>query len=90
MDAGYQVHLAQAIKSATGGEAAGLAVRAVGLISDPVQAETLLNSGEADWIALGRAFLDDPRWVWRAAHRLGYDLSYPAQYSRVMPKFWHS
>lgn len=87
---GYQVHLAQAIKNATGGEAAGLAVRTVGMISDPVQAETLLNSGEADWIALGRAFLDDPRWVWRAAHRLGFDLVYPGQYSRVMPKFWHA
>ena len=87
---GYQVPLARAIKAATGGAAAGLAVRAVGMISDPMQAESVLHAGDADWIAIGRGFLDDPRWVWRAAQRLGVSLAYPAPYERVSARLWQS
>ena len=39
-------------------------------------------------VALARAFLDDPRWVWHAAERLGAAISYPPQYARVAPAVW--
>ena len=78
---GYQVDLAWRIRRET-----GLLTRAVGLITDPDQAEAVLVNGRADQIALGRAFLDDPRWVWRAAEALGVPAPYPPQYMRAMPK----
>jgi NADPH2 dehydrogenase len=80
---GYQVHLAARIRRET-----GLITRAVGLIADPHQAETILAEGKADMVALGRAFLDDPRWVWRAADALGFPPPYPPQYERVHPRLW--
>ena len=85
---GYQVHLARAIKDATANEPAFMAVRAVGMIADAQQAEAVLQEDSAHWVALGRSFLDDPHWVWRAARRLGADLPYPRQYERVSPKYW--
>ncbi|HIJ61308.1 MAG TPA: NADH:flavin oxidoreductase/NADH oxidase [Rhodospirillaceae bacterium] len=80
---GYQVDLAWKIRRET-----GLLTRAVGLITDPDQAEAVLVNGRADLVALGRAFLDDPRWVWRAAEALGVPPPYPSQYMRVQPKVW--
>jgi len=68
--------------------ATGLATRAVGLIATPEQAEAILAAGEADFVALARAFLDDPRWVWHAAERLGGEVSYPPQYARVSRAIW--
>ena len=38
------------------------------------QAEAIIASGQADFVALARAFLDDPRWVWHAAERLGAEI----------------
>jgi len=80
---GYQVAFAAKVKAAT-----GLATRAVGLIATPEQAEAILAAGEADFVALARAFLDDPRWVWHAAERLGGEVSYPPQYARVSRAIW--
>ena len=34
-------------------------------------------------VALGRAFLADPRWVWRAAAALGHEFTPPPQYARA-------
>lgn len=56
---GYQVPFAAAIR------AAGMASMAVGLITDPAQAEAILAAGQADLVALARPALDDPNW---AAH----------------------
>ncbi|MBF0334179.1 MAG: oxidoreductase, partial [Alphaproteobacteria bacterium] len=81
--AGYQVRLAAAIRAAS-----RLPTRAVGLIATPAQAEAVLAEGHADMIALGRGFLDDPRWVWHAAQALGVEIPYPPQYSRATPKVW--
>ncbi|HUC44947.1 MAG TPA: oxidoreductase, partial [Hyphomicrobiaceae bacterium] len=78
-----QVAFAAKVKAAT-----GLATRAVGLIATPEQAEAILAAGEADFVALARAFLDDPRWVWHAAERLGSEVSYPPQYARVSRAIW--
>jgi 2,4-dienoyl-CoA reductase-like NADH-dependent reductase (Old Yellow Enzyme family) len=82
---GYQVPFAAHVKANAGD---GLAVRAVGLIVAPREAEAILERDEADWIALGRAFLDDPRWGWRAAEALGQPLTLPPRYARAAPKVW--
>ncbi len=83
VEPGYQVEFAAKIK-----QAVPIAVRAVGMIVDPVQAEEILASGKADMVALARALLDDPRWVWHAAERFGVKLDYPPQYARSHPSVW--
>ena len=62
----YQVPFAQAIKEAT-----GVNTIAIGLITEPQQAEEILASGKADLVALARGMLYDPRWPWHAAAQLG-------------------
>ncbi|VCU70941.1 NADPH dehydrogenase [Pigmentiphaga humi] len=80
---GYQVPFAAAVRERT-----GIATRAVGLISRPEQADAIVRSGEADFVALGRAMLDDPRWGWHAADALGGQVPYPKQYERAASKVW--
>lgn len=82
---GLQVPLAAEVRAK-----AGLATQAVGMIFDPQQAEAIVSSGHADMVALARAFLDDPRWVWHAAAQLGVadKLAYPPQYERGAPLLW--
>ena len=77
---GYQVPFAEAVKAAT-----GLPTMAVGLITDPAHAEALLVAGKADFIALARGLLYDPRWGWHAAAHLGASVSAPPQYWRSQP-----
>lgn len=78
---GYQVPFAQAIK-----EAAEVRTMAVGLITEPQQAESIIESGQADFTALARAMLYDPRWGWHAAAALGAELDAPPQYWRAPPR----
>jgi NADPH2 dehydrogenase len=77
---GYQVPLAQGIKEAT-----GLTTMAVGLITQPKQAEEIVASGKADMVALARGMLYDPRWAWHAAAELGGHVDAPPQYWRSQP-----
>ncbi len=77
---GYQVSLAARIK-----EAVGLPTIAVGLITKPLQAETVLTSGNADMVAIGRAILYNPRWGWHAAAELHEQVTAPPQYWRAAP-----
>jgi 2,4-dienoyl-CoA reductase-like NADH-dependent reductase (Old Yellow Enzyme family) len=77
---GYQVPLAQALKEAT-----GLTTMAVGLITEPKQAEEIVASGKADMVALARGMLYDPRWGWHAAAELGGQVEAPPQYWRSQP-----
>ncbi|UZE48893.1 NADH:flavin oxidoreductase/NADH oxidase [Rhodopseudomonas sp. P2A-2r] len=77
---GYQVPFAEAIKAAT-----GLPTIAVGLITDPQQAEEIVASGKADMVALARGVLYDPRWPWHAAAVLGATVEAPPQYWRSQP-----
>jgi NADPH2 dehydrogenase len=72
--------LAQAIRTAT-----GLPTIAVGLITEPQQAEAIVASGQADLVALARAFLYDPRWGWHAAAALDGRVHGPVQYLRALP-----
>jgi 2,4-dienoyl-CoA reductase-like NADH-dependent reductase (Old Yellow Enzyme family) len=79
----YQVPFAEKVKLAS-----GLKVRAVGMIADPDQAEAIVAEGKADMVAMARAFLDNPRWVWHAAERYGVKLDYPPQYARARHDAW--
>jgi 2,4-dienoyl-CoA reductase-like NADH-dependent reductase (Old Yellow Enzyme family) len=77
----YQVPFAQGIKQAT-----GLNTAAVGLITDVQQAEEIVASGKADFVALARGMLYDPRWPWHAAAALGAQVDAPPQYWRSQPQ----
>ncbi|HEU4628637.1 MAG TPA: NADH:flavin oxidoreductase/NADH oxidase [Gemmatimonadaceae bacterium] len=77
----YQVPLARAVKEAT-----GMAVVAVGLITDFDQAEAIVGTGDADLIALARTILYDPRWPWHAAAHFGARVKAPPQYLRSQPR----
>ena len=77
---GYQVPFAKDIKEAT-----GLTTMAVGLITQPKQAEEIITSGKADMVALARGMLYDPRWGWHAAAELGGHVSAPPPYWRAPP-----
>jgi NADPH2 dehydrogenase len=77
---GYQVPFAQAVKEAT-----GVTTMAVGLITEPKQAEDIIASGKADMVALARGMLYDPRWGWHAAAELGGQVDVPPQYWRSQP-----
>lgn len=75
---GYQVPFAEAVRSG-----AGMPVAAVGLITDPVQAQDILAAGRADAVLLGRELLRDPYWARRAAAELGARVPVPVQYHRA-------
>jgi 2,4-dienoyl-CoA reductase-like NADH-dependent reductase (Old Yellow Enzyme family) len=64
----------------------GLPTIAVGLITEPEQAEAIVASGQADAVSLARAMLYDPRWPWHAAAALGARVVAPRQYWRSQPR----
>ena len=66
--------------------ATGVCTMAVGLITDPAQAQAIIASGDADLIAMARAFLWDPRWAWHAAATLKAHVRPPPQYARSVPR----
>ncbi len=75
---GYQVPFAARIRNE-----AGIATAAVGLVTEPAQAQAILDAGQADLVLLGRELLRDPSWPRRAAHALGAPLDAPPQYARA-------
>ena len=75
---GYQVPFAAAIR-----REAGIATGAVGLITDAVQAEQIVGTGQADAVLLAREMLRDPYWPLHAARRLGHDAAWPLPYERA-------
>jgi 2,4-dienoyl-CoA reductase-like NADH-dependent reductase (Old Yellow Enzyme family) len=77
----YQVGFAQKVKAQT-----GLCTIAVGMITEAHQAHEIINSGQADLVALARAFLYKPRWAWEAAACLNAQVSASPQYWRCLPK----
>jgi 2,4-dienoyl-CoA reductase-like NADH-dependent reductase (Old Yellow Enzyme family) len=78
---GYQVPFAEAIKAQV-----AMPVIAVGLITQPPQAEAILVERRADAIALARGILYDPRWPWHAAAELGATLVPAPQFLRCEPQ----
>ncbi len=81
---GHQVEFATAMK-----EKAGLLAMAVGMILHPKQAESIVAEERADMVAIGRAFLDNPRWAIHAAAELGVDIAYADQFIRARPNNWN-
>ncbi|MCW2808349.1 MAG: namA2 [Marmoricola sp.] len=80
VEPGYQVPLAAGVR------AAGLPTGAVGLITEPEQAEKIVANGEADVVLLARASLRESAWPLRAAHELGVapdEAPWPDQYTRA-------
>jgi len=75
---GYQVPFSSAIR-----RQAGIPTGAVGLITEPAQAERIVAQGEADVVLLAREMLRDPYWPLHAAHALGVDMPWPKQYERA-------
>jgi 2,4-dienoyl-CoA reductase-like NADH-dependent reductase (Old Yellow Enzyme family) len=78
---GYQVGMAQQIREST-----GLPTIAVGLITEPEQAQAIIESGQADFVALARGMLYNPRWPWHAAAKLGAQVQVPKQFWRSQPQ----
>ena len=75
---GYQVKFAEEIR-----REAGIATGAVGLITDPEQADAILKAGQADLVIMARELLRDPYWPRRAAQVLGERIKPPVQYERA-------
>lgn len=74
----YQVPFAEAIR-----QQAEIATGAVGLITTPAEAESIIRSGQADLVLLAREFLRNPYFPLQAAAALGDDISWPIQYERA-------
>jgi 2,4-dienoyl-CoA reductase-like NADH-dependent reductase (Old Yellow Enzyme family) len=75
---GYQVPFADAVR-----KQAEVPSAAVGLITEPAQAEAIVAEGRADLVLLGRALLKDPYWPLSAAKALGAQAPVPVQYLRA-------
>ena len=75
---GYQVKFAEEIR-----KKAGIATGAVGMITEPEQADAILKAGQADLVIMARELLRDPYWPRRAAQVLGEKIKPPVQYERA-------
>jgi 2,4-dienoyl-CoA reductase-like NADH-dependent reductase (Old Yellow Enzyme family) len=80
VEPGYQVRFASRLK-----QESGLPVAAVGLITEPRQAEKIVADGEADAVFLARELLRNPHWAQHAAAELGAEVYWPDQYLRARP-----
>jgi 2,4-dienoyl-CoA reductase-like NADH-dependent reductase (Old Yellow Enzyme family) len=78
---GFQVPFAARIR-----REANIPTAAVGLITDPAQANAIITQGEADLVLLAREFLRDPYWPVHAADALNEPASWPRQYLRAAPR----
>ena len=81
MGPGYQTKFAEKIRRET-----GMLTGTVGMITDPVQADHVIRTGQSDIVLLAREMLRDPYWPLRAARELGQTASWPAQYLRAGPE----
>ncbi len=80
---GYQVPFSERIR-----REAEIPTWAVGMITNPQQAEAIVAEGRADLVALARAIMYDPRFAWHAAAALGAETAYPRMYARCAPDLW--
>jgi len=78
---GYQVEFAATVRKQV-----PIATAAVGLITEPAQAEQILQQGSADLIFLGRELLRNPNWPIHAARHFGAANPCPKQYLRAYGK----
>jgi 2,4-dienoyl-CoA reductase-like NADH-dependent reductase (Old Yellow Enzyme family) len=77
---GFQVPVAARLRAE-----AGIATGAVGLITEPAQADAIIRNGEADVVLLARQLLRDPHFPLHAAAALGQKITWPKQYERARP-----
>ncbi|MFN1835720.1 NADH:flavin oxidoreductase/NADH oxidase [Balneola sp. MJW-20] len=75
---GYQVSFSEQIRKES-----GISTGAVGMITEAMQAETILRSGQADLIIMAREFLRNPYFPLRSAPELHEDIEWPDQYKRA-------
>jgi 2,4-dienoyl-CoA reductase-like NADH-dependent reductase (Old Yellow Enzyme family) len=74
---GFQVPFATAIRAET-----GIMTTAVGLITEPEQADHIIQTGEADAVFMAREFLRNPRFPLLAAQKLGVAIKWPRPIER--------
>lgn len=74
----YQTPFAEKIR-----KEAGIATGAVGMITTPEEAESVIANGRADMVLMAREMLRDPYFPLRAAHELGAEIKWPVQYERA-------
>jgi len=75
---GYQVPFAEQVR-----KEAGIPTAAVGMITEPEQADQIVRTGQADMVFLARGLLRDPYWPLRAADQLHQNGPWPKQYVRA-------
>ena len=80
LGAGYQVPFANAVR-----RHANIATGAVGMITEPMQADQIIRNEEADLVIMAREFLRDPYWPLRAAAEVHQEIPWPKQYERAKP-----
>lgn len=80
---GYQVPFAARIRKEV-----DIPVMAVGMIREPRLANDIVARGDADFVAIARGMMYDPRWAWHAAQELGAETPYARQYARCQPALW--
>ncbi|HEU5380947.1 MAG TPA: NADH:flavin oxidoreductase/NADH oxidase [Ktedonobacteraceae bacterium] len=79
---GYQVPFAEQVR-----READIPTAAVGLITEPQQANNILTQGQADLIAIARELMRNPHWPWYAARVLHQDIEWPSQHVRAKLPF---
>jgi len=75
---GYMIPFAERVR-----QEANVPTAAVGLITAPELADSIIRNGQADLVALGRKLLRHPHWPLNAARSLGHDVAWPKQYERA-------
>jgi 2,4-dienoyl-CoA reductase-like NADH-dependent reductase (Old Yellow Enzyme family) len=80
LGAGYQVPFANSVR-----RHGNIATGAVGMITDPMQADQIIRNEEADLVIMAREFLRDPYWPLHAAAELHQEIPWPKQYERAKP-----
>ncbi len=76
--AGYQTAFAEQVR-----REAGIATGAVGMITDPAQADHIIRTGQADVVLMARELLRDPYWPLSAAPAVHQKINWPLQYERA-------
>ena len=77
---GYQVPFAERIRNEV-----GIPTGAVGMITEPEQANEIIRRGKADIVLIARESLRQPYWPLHAAKALGKEITWPVQYLRAAP-----
>jgi 2,4-dienoyl-CoA reductase-like NADH-dependent reductase (Old Yellow Enzyme family) len=75
---GYQVHHAETIRREV-----EILTAAVGMITEPSQADQIVRSGQGDLVLLARELLRNPYWPLHAAEALHHQITWPVQYARA-------